>query len=106
VIGGNRNKASSRHGPITRLLYKVHLDAPLLAGICAVLTLSLMILYSASGSDIDTVYRQCARIGIAQRRGFTPSALSPWRWWILPAKWAAARSAGWISACAFSRRKS
>jgi rod shape determining protein RodA len=30
-----------------------------------VLTLSLMILYSASGSDIDTVYRQCARIGVA-----------------------------------------
>ncbi len=65
MIGGNRNKASSRHGPLTRLLYKVHLDALLLTGICAVLTLSLMILYSASGSDIDTVYRQCARIGVA-----------------------------------------
>jgi len=65
MIAGNRNKASSRYGPVTRLLYKVHLDAPLLAGICAVLTLSLMVLYSASGSDIDTVYRQCARIGVA-----------------------------------------
>jgi len=65
VIAGNRNKASSRHGPLTRLLFRVHLDAPLLAGIVAVLTLSLMVLYSASGSDIDTVYRQIARIGIA-----------------------------------------
>lgn len=65
MIAVNRKKASSRHGPLTRLLYKVHLDAPLLAGICAVLTLSLLVLYSGSGSDIDTVYRQIGRIGIA-----------------------------------------
>jgi len=65
VIAVNRKKASSRHGPLTRLLYKIHLDAPLLAGISAVLVLSLMVLYSGSGSDIDTVYRQCARIAMA-----------------------------------------
>lgn len=65
MIAANRNKASSRHGPLTRLLYKVHLDAPLLAGIGAVLTLSLLVLYSGSGGDIDTVYRQIGRIGVA-----------------------------------------
>ena len=65
MIAVNRKKASSRHGPLTRLLYRIHLDAPLLAGISAVLVLSLMVLYSGSGSDIDTVYRQCARIGMA-----------------------------------------
>jgi rod shape determining protein RodA len=40
------------------------LDAPLLLGLFALLGVGLFVLYSASGGDIDTVYRQAARIAV------------------------------------------
>jgi rod shape determining protein RodA len=40
------------------------LDAPLLLGLLALITLSLFVLYSASGGDLDVVYRQGARIAL------------------------------------------
>jgi rod shape determining protein RodA len=41
-----------------------HLDKPLLIGLFALTVLGLIVLYSASGQDLDTVFRQCVRIGI------------------------------------------
>jgi len=38
------------------------LDTPLLLGLLALMALGLYVLYSASGGDIDTVYRQGARL--------------------------------------------
>jgi rod shape determining protein RodA len=40
------------------------LDVPLLLGLLVLLTAGLFVLYSASGGDIDTVYRQVARIAV------------------------------------------
>lgn len=40
------------------------LDAPLLLGLLVLLGAGLFVLYSASGGDIDTVYRQAARIAV------------------------------------------
>lgn len=56
---------AGRHGFFSRLLQRVHLDPPLLAGVCFVLVLGVFVLYSASGNSIDTLWRQSARIGLA-----------------------------------------
>lgn len=47
------------------LLQKLHIDGPLLVGILVLCCISLFVVYSASGQDIDMVYRQAIRIGIA-----------------------------------------
>ncbi len=59
------DQRSGPHGLFTRLLRRVHLDPPLLAGICTVLAFGAFVLYSASGNSVDTVLRQFARIGVA-----------------------------------------
>ncbi|MEE4217672.1 MAG: rod shape-determining protein RodA [Xanthomonadales bacterium] len=40
------------------------LDIPLLAGLLLLMALGLVVLYSASGGNMDTVYRQVVRLGI------------------------------------------
>ena len=45
--------------------YKLHIDLPLLLGLLAVMTLSMVVLYSASGQDMDSIVRQLVRGGLA-----------------------------------------
>lgn len=45
--------------------YKLHIDLPLLLGLLAVMTLSMVVLYSASGQDMDSIVRQLGRGGLA-----------------------------------------
>ncbi|WP_157798234.1 rod shape-determining protein RodA [Aeromonas cavernicola] len=45
--------------------YKLHIDLPLLLGLLAVMTLSMVVLYSASGQDLDAIVRQLVRGGLA-----------------------------------------
>ncbi|MGI9290661.1 MAG: rod shape-determining protein RodA [Gammaproteobacteria bacterium] len=47
------------------ILRRVHMDPPLLAGIICVLMVGSFVLYSASGNDINMIYRQFARVGVA-----------------------------------------
>ncbi|MCD2449405.1 rod shape-determining protein RodA [Methylicorpusculum oleiharenae] len=47
------------------ILRKLHIDVPLLAGLLMVTGLSFLVLYSASGQDIQVLVRQGARIGAA-----------------------------------------
>lgn len=47
------------------ILRKLHIDVPLLAGLMMVTGLSFLVLYSASGQDIQVLVRQGARIGAA-----------------------------------------
>ncbi|MEE4164346.1 MAG: FtsW/RodA/SpoVE family cell cycle protein, partial [Woeseiaceae bacterium] len=54
-----------RHGFVTRFLYRVHIDPPLLFGVCTVLAIGAFVLYSATGNNLDAVVRQGARIGFA-----------------------------------------
>jgi len=44
---------------------KLHIDLPLLLGIFSLMALGLFIVYSAGGQNMDIVYRQAVRIGIA-----------------------------------------
>jgi rod shape determining protein RodA len=46
------------------LLFRFHIDLPLLAGILALMTLSLCVVYSAGGQNIDMVIRQIVRMGL------------------------------------------
>lgn len=51
-----------QRGPSSHdLAFRFHLDGPLLAGLLAIMGYGWLILYSASGADLDTVYRQALR---------------------------------------------
>src|SRR5690606_22947996 len=52
-------------GDMTRLLRRLHLDAPLLGGILLLSGIGLFVLYSAVGNNFDLWLRQCMRLGIA-----------------------------------------
>lgn len=47
------------------LLRKFHIDIPLFTGLLLTSLLSFIILYSASSQDMDVLYRQGARVGLA-----------------------------------------
>jgi rod shape determining protein RodA len=65
VIGGNNDRRTGRHGLLTYLLHRVHLDPLLLAGLLTVMAFGSFVLYSAAGNDFDLLLRQGARIGAA-----------------------------------------
>ena len=64
MLAGTREK-SGRHGPVTYFLNQLHLDPPLLTGILSILIFGVLVLFSASGKDIDMLVRQIARVGVA-----------------------------------------
>ena len=45
--------------------YKFHIDLPLFLGLLAVMALSMVVLYSASGQEMDAIVRQLVRGGLA-----------------------------------------
>jgi rod shape determining protein RodA len=65
ALGNHRGDSGGRHGPVTRLLHRMHLDPLLLAGVSGVLLLGTLVLYSASGNDVDSLFRQGSKIAVA-----------------------------------------
>lgn len=65
ALGGNGDRTGGRHGIVTHYLYRAHLDLPLLTMICCALAMGGFVLFSASGTDVDMLLRQGARIGAA-----------------------------------------
>jgi rod shape determining protein RodA len=65
VIGISSSRTSARYGIGGYLLHKAHIDPPLLTGIMAVMILGGFVLFSASGTDQDLLFRQFTRIGAA-----------------------------------------
>ncbi len=62
---------------------KLHLDVPLLAGLLALSGVGLAVLYSAGGGDINLVWKQCVRLGIAFTALFILAQVPPrafYRW--------------------------
>ena len=47
------------------IIQRLHIDVPLLIGIILLCILGTVILYSAGSQDINIVYRQLLRMGIA-----------------------------------------
>jgi rod shape determining protein RodA len=74
-------------GMLARLLQRLHVDGPLLAGLLALCALGLFVLYSASGQDEALLLRQGVRLGagfvgmllLAQ---LPPSLLRAWSPWL------------------------
>ncbi len=69
------------------LAVRLHMDVPLLVGLCALSIVSLIILYSASGHSLDTIIRQVLRIGLAFGIMFVLAQISPqhlerWSLWL------------------------
>ena len=63
VFGANHQ--SARYGIVSFVLHRAHIDPPLLTGILTVLLFGTFVLFSASGTDLDMLLGQFARIGIA-----------------------------------------
>ena len=65
------------------LFFRFHIDLPLLTGILVLMTLSMFMLYSASGQNMDMVVRQAVRLGIGLVVMLTVAQISPFtfqRW--------------------------
>ena len=95
--------------------YKLHIDLPLLLGLLTLMSLSMVVLYSASGQDVDSIVRQLVRGGLAFALMIGMAQLPPpsmpagrcrcsWWWCCCWSRWtcsvisARAPSAGWTSA--------
>jgi len=65
VITSAARQTSGGRGIFAHLLHRMHLDPLLLAGVLAVLVMGSLVLYSASGNDLDILLRQGTRIGAA-----------------------------------------
>jgi len=65
---------------------KTHIDLPLLFGILSLMALGLFIVYSAGGQNIEIVYRQAVRLGIALTVMLVIAQISPlsYRKWAVP----------------------
>ena len=61
----------------SNLAQRLHIDVPLLAGLVILSVIGIMVLYSASGEDSQTVVRQCIRVLIAFTVLFAVAQVSP-----------------------------
>ncbi len=59
------------------LWFRFHIDLPLLAGILALMTISVFVVYSAGGQNIDMVIRQVIRMGIGLGAMLVVAQISP-----------------------------
>lgn len=66
---------------------KLHIDLPLLAGICALLILGIFVVYSAGGQDMDMTIRHIKRVAIAIIVMFIIAQVPPlvYKKWAVPA---------------------
>ncbi len=62
---GHQRHYQPTYGSSKGLFYDLHLDGPLLFGLVILSIISLVVLYSASGQDIDIVYKQMIRLLLA-----------------------------------------
>ncbi len=65
---------------LDRLLWRIHMDLPLMLALVLLSAVGLFILYSASGENIQTLYRQATRIGLGLTAMFFMAQISPQSW--------------------------
>lgn len=63
--------------PKQSLLFRLHIDVPLLIGLLALMLLGLAVLYSASGENHNQVVRQLVRLGVACGAMFVFAQIPP-----------------------------
>lgn len=76
-----------RHGLSRSFWQRLHLDGPLLAGLATLITIGFIILYSASGQELDVMVRQIIRLGMAlgimlMLAQIPPSRYQAWAPWL------------------------
>lgn len=79
----NHHQTSNTHKAQQSILWRLHIDTPLLIGLLLLMGFGLMVIYSAGGEDIGLIKRQLVRLGfglavmfvIAQ---FPPRILRMW----------------------------
>ena len=59
----NQNAVSNTHKAKSSILWRLHLDAPLLLGLILLMMFGLLVIYSAGGESIDLIKRQVVRLG-------------------------------------------
>ena len=59
------------------LLDRLHLDGPLLGGLATLAGLAMVVLYSASGQEVDVLVRQILRLGLASGIMFALAQVHP-----------------------------
>lgn len=62
--GFNQSIASNTHKAKTSLLWRLHIDAPLLLALFLLMGFGLLVIYSAGGEDIALIKKQIVRLGI------------------------------------------
>jgi len=77
------NRAGAGFSKPQPLSHKIHLDFPLLAGLLALMCISLVVVYSASGENIAMVKRQAINVGVSLTAmlivaQFAPTFLRRW----------------------------
>jgi len=84
-MGESTGDYSSGMPALDRLLWRVHIDLPLMLSLILLSAVGLFILYSASGEDIQTLYRQSTRIGLGLAVMFFMAQITPqtWKRWTL-----------------------
>lgn len=84
-MDGNTGDYTSGMPALDRLLWRVHLDLPLTLSLILLSAVGLFILYSASGEDIQALYRQSTRLGLGLAVMFFMAQISPqtWKRWTL-----------------------
>lgn len=60
--------------------HKLHLDGPLLVGLLLLATISMLVLYSAGGQDMQLLWRQLLRFGLAFGLMFVLAQIPPYRY--------------------------
>lgn len=85
VMGEHKGDYSSGMPALDRLLWRIHMDLPLVLSLVLLSSVGLFILYSASGEDMQTIYRQSTRIGLGLVVMFFMAQISPqtWKRWTL-----------------------
>lgn len=77
LVSGTPRFRDGETGVLARLLRAFHLDGPLLLLLLAICGAGLFVLYSASGEDMDMVWRQAVRIAIALGALFVAAQVPP-----------------------------
>lgn len=68
---------SAEVGRKVNIWQKIHIDRPLLAGLLALCTVGLFIIYSASGQDFDLIIRQLTRFALSLVVMFVVAQIPP-----------------------------
>lgn len=73
----HQNPVSNTHKAKTNLLWRLHIDAPLLLGLVLLMGFGLLVIYSAGGENLGLIKRQLVRLGFGLGVMFVIAQIPP-----------------------------